>query len=221
MNNMKSLLSTAMGTLFLAASAQATLIDFGLPTDAIYQTTDPVIGSVSFWAGDPNALYDTYVDDGANPGNNYLGSGVADGYLGRPTTGYDTFIGVTKTGTKFGSASLKIASDYSFPSIGENTTLMVEAYLGSTLQGTTSLGVSDNAYYTFILNYAGGFDSLRIFDDLNIFSIGEAFHIDDFDYTEFTAPSGGSGGSVPEPSVAWLLGMGLMGLMLTKRRKTA
>jgi hypothetical protein len=220
MKNMKSVLSASMGTLFLAASAQATVIDFGLPTDLIYNTTDPVIGSVSFWAGDPNQVNDTFVDDGLL-GDNYLLSGVADGYLGRPTTGYDTFIGVSKTGIQFGTASFKIASFENYPNLGDQTTLLVEAYLGNTLLGTTSLGVSDNDYHTINLGYVGGFDSLRIYDDLNSFDIGASFRIDDFTYADYVAPAPGGGGSVPEPSVVWLLGAGLMGLMLGKRRQAA
>ena len=111
MSKLKKVLPLAIGALFLAASAQATTIDF----TGLHGVTDPVVGPVSFWAGDPLVPNDTLVDDSVTPLNDYLMSGYADGTGNSPAAGYDTFIGVSKTGVAFGSASFDIASEYSFP----------------------------------------------------------------------------------------------------------
>lgn len=218
MKHMIKALPIALGLACLATSAQATTIDF----TGLLGTTDPVVGSVSFWAGDPMLIHDTYVDNTVTPGNEYLMSGIADGTGGSPASGYDTFIGVSKTGVAFGAVTFDIASDYNFPNPGDNTTLLVEAYLGTTLVGSSSVGVSDSSYQSLSLTIAGGFDKLFIYDNLNSFFLGETFHIDNFVYSDYQQPTcqGTACNSVPEPSALLLLGAGLAGLAFSKRRTT-
>ena len=224
MSKLKKVLPLAIGALFLAASAQATTIDF----TGLHGVTDPVVGPVSFWAGDPLVPNDTLVDDSVTPLNDYLMSGYADGTGNSPAAGYDTFIGVSKTGVAFGSASFDIASEYSFTMGGGNTTLWVEAYLAGALVGSDSVVVSDSTYQNLALTIAGGFDGLRIFDDLNASSLGEPFHIDNFVYSDYQTPppppplpctGPACNNAVPEPSALLLLGAGLVGMVYSKRRK--
>ena len=218
MKKFKKALAIGVGCMALAASAQAVVIDFtGLAGQA-----DPVVGSVSFWAGDPTILIpnDTYVDDFITPSNPYLLNGFDDGTGNSPGL-YDAFIGVSKSGTAFGSVSFDIASEYNFP-INENedaTTLWVRAFLAGLEVGSASLGVSDTSYHSLALSLAGGFDKLYIYDDLNSNSLGEDFHIDNFIYTEYQAPNPNPN-PAPEPSMLLLLGAGLAGMGLSKRRKS-
>jgi hypothetical protein len=219
MKALKKVMPAVIGALFLATGAQAATIDF----TGLNGTTDPIIGDVSFWAGDPTLLHDTFVADFVTPGNDYLMSGLADGTGMSPASGYDTFIGVSRTAADlFGSVSFDIASDYIIPT---STTLLVEAYLAGTLVGSDSVVVllGDSSYHTLALNISGGFDSLRIFDDINTSALGEAFHIDNFNYTNHVPPCTGPGcnpNPTPEPSVLLLLGAGLAGLVYSKRRKS-
>ncbi len=218
---MKQLKKTALiatGALFLAASANATVINF---SEVPLLSSDPTIGSVSFWAGDPISFNDTYTDDAWTPTNPYLGSGRADGTGGSPAAGgtYDTFIGVSKGGTAFGAVSFDIASEFILP---PNTTLWVEAYLSGSLVGTSSVVAATTSYNTLALTIAGGFDKLYIFDTV-VNGFGQTFHIDNFDYTEYQQPGGGGnpgGGTVPEPASLLLLGAGLAGLAYSRRRQT-
>jgi len=211
MKKSKKLIPAAIGALFLAAGAQAAVIDF---SEVPLLTTDPIIGGVSFWAGDPAAFNDTYTDDYWTAPNPYLASGHADGYLGRPSTGYSTFIGVSRTTMDlFDSVSFDIASEFNLPNPGHNTTLLVQAYFAGSFVGSASVDVSDSSYHTLALASIGIFDSLRISDDVNSFGESEDFHIDNFVYTNYQA------NPAPEPAMLLLLGAGLAGMAFTKRRK--
>jgi len=88
--------------------------------------------------------------------------------------------------------------------------------------------VSDSTYQNLALTIAGGFDGLRIFDDLNASSLGEPFHIDNFVYSDYQTPppppplpctGPACNNAVPEPSALLLLGAGLVGMVYSKRRK--
>lgn len=197
MKKFKKILAIGVGCMSLAASAQAVVIDF----TGLEGTTDPAVGSVSFWAGDPTSLNDTYVDDFHTPGNPYLLNGFDDGTGNSPGL-YDTLIGVSKSGTAFGSVGFDIASEYTFPSFGDSTTLWVRAFLAGIEVGSASVGVSDTSSHTLGLSAAGGFDKLYIYDDLNSFGLGEDFQIDNFNYTEYQAPCTGPGCNPPPQSSA-------------------
>jgi hypothetical protein len=197
----------AFAGLLAASSAQAVTIDF----TGLDGTPDPVVGSVSFWAG--VTPFDTIVvNDGSNE---FLLSGIGGGY--------DTFIGVTKSGTAFGSVSFKIRQDLALPT---PTVFWVEAFLSGNpvAVASTSVASNDNAFLNLALSPVGAFDTLHIYDDLNSNDIGEYFNIDDFVYTEYEPPCTGPNcnpTSVPEPSALLLLGIGMAGFAFARKYKSA
>lgn len=177
-------------------------------------TTDPTIEGVSFWAGDPTWWDDTITDDSWSPGNPYLASGYDDGTDKSPGL-YDTFIGTNPAtpGILFGSVSFDILSEYQLPG---GTTLWARALSGGSEVASASLNLNlvDNSYHPINLAYVGGFDKLYIYDDLDGNGFGEAFHIDNFTFTEYQP-----GYVIPEPATMVLLGSGLVGGWFLKRRK--
>lgn len=175
---------------------------------------DPTIGGVSFSAG-ASPLNSTFVEDYLTPGNNFLLNGWADGENGSPAAGYDTYIGVAKSGALFDTVTFDIASIGFLP---PSTTLGVEAYLGGTLVSSASLMASDEHYHSLSISLVTGFDSLRIFDDLDSNGFGAEFRIDNFAYTEVsTSPPN----PAPEPSVMLLMAAGLGGLAGARRAARA
>lgn len=207
MKALKKWMPLAFAGLLAASSAQAATIDF----TGLADQHDPTIGEVSFWAGvDP---LDTIVfDDGSNE---FLLSGNGGGY--------DTFIGVTKSGTAFGSVSFQIQLDIPLPT---PTTLKVQAFnSGSVVVGATAEVITDDGnFHTVLLSQVGAFDMLHIYDDLNQDGIGEYFSIDNFIYTEYQPPCTGPNcnpTSVPEPSALLLLGIGMAGFAFARKYKSA
>lgn len=175
-------------------------------------TTDPTIQGVSFWAGDPALYNDTITVDFWTPGNYYLLSGYDDGTGNSPGL-YNTFIGANTTGLLFSSFSFDIASEYQLP---PSTTLWAIALSSGVPVDSVQLtvaGYSDNSYYLMSLNYANGFDTVYIYDDLDVNGFGEAFHIDNVNFTPYQSAG------VPEPSTLILLCSGLAGAWFLKRRK--
>lgn len=207
----------AFAGLLAASSAQAVTINF----TGLDGTADPTVSQVSFWAGDPSSFFDTFVVDDA--GNEVLLSGLFDGTDPRgPASGFDTFIGASKSGTIFGSFSLDIASDYNFPSANDNTVLHIDAYKNGALAASISKGVSNNNFVNLGLSLTNGFDTLFIYDDLNSFGLGEAFRIDNIVYTEYQPPcTGPNCNQVPEPSALLLLGIGMAGFAFVRKHKSA
>lgn len=194
--------------LVLAVTGVASAITFDEVTLGM---TDPTIDGVSFWAGDPTPEFDTYTDDYWSPSDPYLMSGFDDGTGNSPGL-YDTFIGASLStpGELFTSVSFDILSEYWLP---PSTTLWAEALFGGTVVASTSMTATDNLYHNMGLSFATGFDTLYIYDDLDTSGFGEAFHIDDFNFTTFQAQP------VPEPATILLLGSGLAGAWFVKRKK--
>lgn len=204
MKKVTKLISAALVSLALAASAHAATVTFD---EVPVYTSNPTINGVSFWAGDPSSFHDTYVDNQWSSTSNYLASGVYDGN----TAGlYDTMIGVTLA-SHTQSIFFNILSEKGLP---DETTFTVLAFLGDALKGSTTLTVQDNNYHGIALNAGTDIDKLIIYDDMNSFGYGEAFHIDDFGFRTAPAPD-----TVPEPSTMLLFGSGLAAAMLWKRKK--
>jgi len=90
------------------------------------------------------------------------------------------------------------------------------------LAASIAQGVSNNNFVNLGLSLTNGFDTLFIYDDLNSFGLGEAFHIDNFVYTEYQPPcTGPNCNPVPEPSALLLLGIGMAGFAFVRKHKSA
>ncbi len=221
----KFLMSLLLGLgLFFAAtgSLRANPIDFN---EVGLFTTDPLISSVQFFAGDPLSLNDTIVlDDGG--GDQHLLNGFDDGTGDSPGL-FDTFIGAKGTGgLVFDSVTVDIAGDVYLPPSTEITLWAVSG--GAVVEFTTLVVVDpDFSENSVTVAFAAGFDTVWISDDLEVDPffggppVGEFFHIDNFGWTEFTDPGGNGNGTdpIPEPTTVLLVGMGLGGLGLTALRR--
>ncbi|MBI5056095.1 MAG: PEP-CTERM sorting domain-containing protein [Nitrospirae bacterium] len=205
----KLFLSSLVMLISLSIASMAFAITF---SEVPLGTTDPTIDGVSFWAGDPVVLYDTFVDDSLSSGNPYLMNGIDDG-TGNSPGSYDTFIGVSApTATLFGEVSFDILSEYQLPG---GSTLWLQGLLSGAPVESLSLVVNDNSYHNMLLTFASGADTLYIYDNLNELMYGDAFHIDNFSSTPYTVPPPPS---VPEPSTLILLASGLAGAWYMRKR---
>jgi hypothetical protein len=212
MKALKKWMPLAFAGLLAASSAQAVVIDFNGSAAA----RDPDFGEVSFWAGDPSLDEDTIVvEDVFDPSNQVLTNGIW------PSLSESTFIGVTKSGTAFGSVSFKIRRVYNLVT---PTDFSVKAFLSGAEVITASATASSDGFIDLALSQVGAFDTLHIYDDLNTNAIGEYFDIDDFVYTEYQPPCTGPNcnpTSVPEPSALLLLGIGMAGFAFARKYKSA
>jgi len=205
MKKLKTVLAALLVSLTLAVAAQAAVITFD---EVPLGSTDPTVYGASFWAGDGSLLQDTYIDDYWTPGNAYLASG-RDDLTGKSPGLFDTFIGVSLAAGTTG-VSFDILSEEVLPG---GTTLWLQAYGGGSLKGSTSIFVEDSSYFTMALNAGSAIDTLFIFDELNSFGLGEAFHIDNFDATFDANPS------IPEPSTLVLMASGLAAALAWRKRQ--
>ncbi len=189
--------------LALTGVAKAVSIDF---SEVSLGTSDPIIGDVSFWAGDPGASWpnDTWTDDAWYPGNPYLVSGFDDG-IGNSPGLYDTFIGISidPLVDPFQTCTFDIESYLTDLS----TTIYALAFSSGSQVASTSQFIDNFYYYSMSLTFATGFDTIHIYDDMNTFGVGDMFNIDNFEY----AP-------VPEPATMFLLFLGLPLVCFLKRK---
>ncbi len=218
----KFLMSLLLGLgLFFAAtgSLRANPIDFN---EVGLFTTDPLISSVQFFAGDPLSLNDTIVlDDGG--GDQHLLNGFDDGTGDSPGL-FDTFIGAKGTGgLVFDSVTVDVAGELFLP---PDTEITLWAVSGGGVVDSSSLVIADFLEHPLSVSHAAGFDTVWITDDIEFdpilgFSVGDFFHIDNFGWTEYTDPGGNGNGTdpIPEPTTVLLVGMGLGGLGLTALRR--
>lgn len=193
-----------------AQAAQANPITF---SEVAVGTTDPLIGSVQFFGGAPSMLYDTITDDSWTPGDPYLMSGIDDG-TGSALGLFDTFIGAAAQGAlTFASVSLDVQLETLLPG---TTTITLSAYKAGVAVGSSSLAINTiNNYYAMSVAVAGGFDTLYVWDDMDNGGFGEYFHIDNVAYTQWQ----GGTNPIPEPGTMLLLGTGLTGMIMRRRKK--
>lgn len=179
--------------------------------------TDPTIGGVSFWAGNPAAVpaNDTYVEDSLMPGNGYLMSGYDDGTGNSPGL-YDTFIGASNGAGLWGSVSFDVALNDFLPP-GSN--IWVRGLLAGVDQGSASVSIGDFDYHNLSIGFVNGADKIYIWDDLSG-GFGDPFNIDNFIGTPYVAPPPPPPPpAVPEPSTLALTLTGLAGAWFLNRKR--
>lgn len=189
------------------SSAWAVTITFN---DLALESTNPKIGPLQFSAGDPSSFRDTMVADYLSPGKPYLMSGVDDGSgLGWGLNSY--FLAASLDGGKFKSVTVDLAAEEQLP----GSPVEFYYFFGKTgVRSGSTLYVTDTAYHKVSLINPGDYDyfgimSLNFWDKNANYS---AFHIDEFTYTTDSR-------ELPEPSTFILLGMGMAGCVIWRRKR--
>jgi len=219
---MMSLVSAAF-VLLSFSSVMATTITFN---EALVGDFDPTIGAVSFFAGDGLAFNDTYVTDSWTPTNNYLLSGKNDGTNPNVATWWQTdFIGaaLNLSDSRFDTITFDIAIEEILPGNSNSIVYGFVNSAGSGFGGVKLFSWDENHsyrnYQTLTIANTADYDYFSIFSynlsQLDNVETG-AFHIDNFTYT--TKPIDGTP-AVPEPSTIILLGLGLAGCAVWRKRR--
>lgn len=190
-------------------AAQLVNIDF---SEVALGTTDPTIEGFGFSAGDPSSFEDTFVDDGASPGDAHLLAGILN--IG---TYVDTALIDAAAATTYGGAdkitTIDVLATFLSPLPGGET-IVLQALLNSVLQGSTSVSTAtaaDNALQIVLDGLS--FNGLRFYVERDF---GSAFYIDDLrvDVTDKQGPPQPN----PVPATALLIGIGALGLGWARQR---
>lgn len=186
---------------------------------------DPTIGTASFFAGDGASFNDTFVTNDWTPGNNYLLSGKNDGTNTIASPWWQTdFIGASLnlSGSRFNTVTFDIALEEILPGNSNN---IMYGFINNTENGLFSFSSFDwdeaqsfRNYRALTVTNTNNYDYFAIFSyNYNGLANVEAgaFHIDNFNYS--TKPIDGT--PVPEPSTIILLGFGLAGCAVWRKKR--